>query len=236
MNRNLLIALAAVLVVAGAWYWWQTSETLLEYVPLPPTHFIDSTPSRGEVYAAQPVNVTLNFNTDLGSDSTVTVRSPDGWQWQQGNIAIEDFQTALKAPLKANLPDGEYAVDYQACFIDRSCEQGSFPFSIDSSRKSDYQDKRGQKQLTIVMQEIAFQEPRLIISPGTAVTWVNEDSVGHYVNTETHPEHTYFTDQNSREIAPGKSFTTIFVTPGQYNYHCSAHVPEGMLGSIIVEE
>lgn len=84
------------------------------------------------------------------------------------------------------------------------------------------------------MKDIAFQQARVIISPGTKVTWVNDESIGHFVNTETHPEHTYFVSQNSREVSQGESFTTTFDIPGQYNYHCSAHVPEGMLGSIVV--
>jgi plastocyanin len=88
--------------------------------------------------------------------------------------------------------------------------------------------------VTVHLNELAFQEAKIMLSPGTRVTWVNDEGVGHFVNTETHPEHTYFTPQNSRELKQGESFTVSFDTPGQYNYHCSAHVPQGMLGSILV--
>lgn len=227
MNKvGVFVAIAVVFAIAGVWYWQPDSDT----------YFIDSTPLHGEVYAAPPINVTLNFNTDLIPDSSMTVRSRDGRQWQTGNVTIEDLQTALQVSLKENLPDGQYTIDYQACFVDQSCEHEDFSFSIDSSKQSGYQDLRNQPEVTISLREIAFAQPKIIISPGTRVTWVNHDSVGHYVNTETHPEHTYFPAQNSREITPGKSFSTTFTIPGQYNYHCSAHVPEGMLGSIIVDK
>jgi plastocyanin len=132
------------------------------------------------------------------------------------------------------MPDGEYQVRYKACWPDKSCHDGQFSFAIDSSKQAEYQDMRGQSEVTIHMKDLMFQQSRILISPGTKVTWVNDEPVGHFVNTETHPEHTYFTPQNSREIKHSESFTTTFDLPGQYNYHCSAHVPEGMLGSIVV--
>ena len=66
----------------------------------------------------------------------------------------------------------------------------------------------------------------------TGVDWLED--AGHFINTESHPEHTYFPEQSSTEIKKGGDFSLVFEKPGQYNYHCSAHVPQGMLGSIIV--
>lgn len=199
-------------------------------------HFVDSTPLHGEVYAAQPINITINFNFDLGEGSRIRVHSASGQEWQAGEADIEDGRTALTVPLKAGMPDGNYAVDYTACWPDKSCHDGKFSFAVNSAQRTSYTDLRGQKEIAVPMKEIAFVPSKIIISPGTKVIWVNNDNVGHYVNTETHPEHTYFPSQNSREIPAGQSFTATFTAPGQYNYHCSAHVPEGMLGSIIVAQ
>lgn len=217
---------------AGIWRWEQHQPRQKQEIRTP--HFLDSTPAQAEAYAAQPINITLNFDFDLAAGSDITVRSADGREWSDGAPIIEDARTALKISLQPGMPDGQYHVRYTACWPDQACDKGEFFFSIDSSRRSEYQDLRGQSDVTVHMSDFAFQESRILISPGTTVTWVNDEAAGHFVNTETHPEHTYFTAQNSREINQGESFAVTFTIPGQYNYHCSAHVPQGMLGSIIV--
>lgn len=231
---GLVVVVVVIAAVAGVWYWASEQGGREAGGQQKAPHFVDSTPWHGEVYAAQPINITINFNFDVVQGSTITVKSEDGREWQTGEFAIEDVQTALKAPLKPGMPDGTYTVGYNACWPDGSCHEGVYSFAIDSVQRADYVDKRGQAQVRIPMKDLKFQEPKIMISPGTTVTWANEDGVEHFVNTETHPEHTYFLLQNSRAIAGGKTFTTTFTEFGQYNYHCSAHVPEGMLGSIIV--
>lgn len=197
-------------------------------------HFTDSTPLDGEIYAAQPVNITINFNFDLARDSKILVTSKDGDEWTEGEVLIEDNNTALKRNLKQGMSGGDYLVKYTACFTDKSCQNGQFSFKIDSARKTEYQDFRGQSEVTLKMKNIKFAPGKIIISPGTTVIWENGDEVGHFVNTETHPEHTYYTIQNSKELLKTQTFSATFQTPGQYNYHCSAHVPEGMIGIILV--
>lgn len=197
-------------------------------------HFVDSTPLHGEIYAAQPINITVNFNFDLEAGSKISVISADGQEWSRGENLIEDQNTALKKNLKQGMPDGTYQVSYTACWADGSCHNGQFTFQIDSKKKSEYLDMRGKKELAVEMKEVKFTQAKIIISPGTKVTWVNKDDLSHFVNTETHPEHTYYPMQNSLELVKGQSYSTTFQTPGQYNYHCSAHVPEGMLASLIV--
>lgn len=71
------------------------------------------------------------------------------------------------------------------------------------------------------------------IGNGTKVTWVNDDVVEHFVNTETHPAHTYFSNQNSRGLAKGRSYSNTFDQVGIYPYHCSAHATQ-MQGTILV--
>ncbi len=131
-------------------------------------------------------------------------------------------------------PDGQYKVTYNACWPDRSCHDGQFEFAIDRTRASSYQDLTGKSEVTVKMSEIKFQPQNIKISRGTKVTWVNDDSVEHYVNTESHPAHTYFPTQNSRALTLGQSFSVTFEKAGAYPYHCSAH-GSVMMGSILVQ-
>lgn len=197
-------------------------------------HFTDSTPLHVEVYAAQPVNITVNFNFDLVKVSAISVNSSNKTEWTEGEVLIEDNGTALKKNLKQGMPDGDYLVNYKACWVDGSCHDGQFSFTIDSAKKSEYADLTGQSGVEVKMENLKFAPAKIIISKGTKIVWENTEEVGHFVNTETHPEHTYYLAQNSRELANDQNFSVTFQTPGQYNYHCSAHVPQGMLGSLIV--
>src|SRR3989344_7367861 len=236
MSRNILIAVGVIIVLTATWFFYsrQTNETSSADIQKKSPHFLDSTPLHAETYATQPINVTINFDFDLSSGSETSVTSGDETEWTQGEVQIEDNKTALKKDLKQNMPDGTYVVKYKACWPDGSCHDGQFSFKIDSDKKSEYQDMRGKKEVTVTMEGIKFNPEKLLISPGTKVIWENAEDLGHFVNTETHPEHTYFLVQNSRELKKGQTFSIVFEKEGQYNYHCSTHIRQGMLGSIIV--
>jgi len=209
----------------------QADTTLIKTVKAP--RFNDSTPPAGATYAAQPLNITLNFRVDLsGGDISV---SSGGRQWAVGPVKVEDSDTALKRDLKQGMPDGDYDVRYTVKYASGGTGSGEFPFGIDSAMLDDYKDMKGQPEVTIRMTELAFLPAKIIISPGTTVTWVNEEESEHFVNTETHPEHTYFPPMNSRGLGQGATFSVKLETPGQYDYHCSAHYPQGMVGSIVVQ-
>ena len=72
-----------------------------------------------------------------------------------------------------------------------------------------------------------------MVSKGTKVTWKNEDPVIHYVNTDQHPEHSYYPPMNSQTLSKGDTFTLTFDRPGLYPYHCSAH--RRMTGTLLVK-
>ncbi|OGH03188.1 MAG: hypothetical protein A2798_00665 [Candidatus Levybacteria bacterium RIFCSPHIGHO2_01_FULL_37_17] len=92
----------------------------------------------------------------------------------------------------------------------------------------------GQKEVTIKLSNIMFDPKDIKISKGTKVTWVNDESIEHYVNTDSHPAHTYYLEQNSKALGKGDSYSLTFDTAGIYPYHCSAHA-DTMIGSILVE-
>jgi plastocyanin len=195
--------------------------------------FNDSTPLADDVYAAQPVNVTLNFQVDVEGGSTISVEG-DGREWGQGPVMVEDNSTALKRSLRQGMPPGSYAVSYEVDYARGDKGEGRFSFSIDPELLSGYEDLTGRDSVTVRMLHLEFEPKDIIVSPGTTITWINEEDAGHFVNTETHPEHTYYPEMNSLELARGEEFSVTLSEPGQYDYHCSAHVPQGMRGSVVV--
>lgn len=228
----LALALIAIFIVLKP---EQSSVTKIIQGQIKSAHFVDSTPLHDEIYAAQPINVTINFDFDLAEGSKITVTNAEGQDFSEGLVLVEDNSTALKKVLKPGMPDGDYTIRYSACWFDKSCHDGQFMFKLDASLQATYKDMRGKTEITMDMENNAFAEKNILISPGTKVTWVNQDGAIHFVNTESHPEHTYFPEQNSRQLKKGDTYSTTFTTPGQYNYHCSAHAST-MTASLIVAE
>jgi plastocyanin len=73
----------------------------------------------------------------------------------------------------------------------------------------------------------------LTVHVGTTVTWTNNDNTGHTV-TEGNPSgNTPVNGFDSGILAPGKTFTHTFATPGTIQYSCTLHPT--MLGEVIVK-
>lgn len=201
--------------------------------PKKSAHYESNTPAHGAILAAVPQGVVINFNFDLLTTSSIAI-GQDGQEYGRGATTVDGNKLTLRRPMDPAAPDGTYTVSYNACWPDGSCHDGSFQFALDRSRASSYRDLRRQPDVTVRMKDIAFAPMDLLISKGTGVTWVNDDGVEHYVNTDAHPAHTYYPGQNSKALKTGERFTLPFDTPGIYPYHCSAHA-DTMTGSIIVE-
>ena len=71
-----------------------------------------------------------------------------------------------------------------------------------------------------------YQPGRILVKPGTSVTWVNEDEIFHTVTAEKNG------DFNAPLDGKGKSFSFTFSQPGTYTYYCDRH--EHMRGEIEV--
>ena len=106
--------------------------------------------------------------------------------------------------------------------------------TVDSQLSEDFTDLRGTKEVTINMIDILFDMPNIIIDSGTTVTWVNQDDVGHTVNSDPHPGHSNYPPLNSSLLSRGDTFSLTFDEPGLYTYHCSPHYST-MKGSVLVE-
>ena len=199
-------------------------------------HFVDSSPLHGDVLAEAPQVVVLNFNFNLHDDSAIEV-SREGEAVSLGPRMISENRLSMRADLQNDSKDGVYQVSYKACWPDGSCHEGSVAFIVDGSTTELYEDLRGQLEVTVYMREgPRFDPARIIISPGTRINWINEDSSAHFVNSDPHPSHNVLGDLNSFDLRSGDSYSHTFTDSGAWGYHCSAHFGEGMTAQVLVRQ
>lgn len=201
--------------------------------PKKSAHFESNTPAHGAILAGVPVSVVMDFNFDLAKPSSIKI-AKDGQDYGVGETMIDENKLSMRRKMDSSSPDGIYTVDYNACWPDGSCHDGNFQFAIDGKLKKGFLDQTGQKEVVVKMSQIAFKPQNLRVSKGTKITWINDDSVEHYVNSDSHPAHTYFKEQNSQSLKKGESFAVTLKEAGIYPYHCSAHASQ-MTGNILVE-
>jgi len=77
---------------------------------------------------------------------------------------------------------------------------------------------------SIVIKNFSFNPSTLTVKVGTVVTWTNEDSVTHTVESNTF---------NSGNLKKGDTFQFTFNTVGTFNYNCGPH--PAMIGTIVVQ-
>jgi plastocyanin len=230
---------AIVLVLTGCRTTTETSGTRPSSDELPaqqfPAHYVDSAPVHGKTFALVPDKVLVNFDFSLKEPSTITV-TKDGNALEIGKPTIDGPNSLrLSTTLPSNAGGGLYVVNYEACWPDKSCDNGQFAFTVDSKTKSAYIDMTGKSEVMVEMKESKFQPARITVSKGTKVTWINRESPVHFVNTDPHPSHNNLPDLNSLDLKEGQTYSYAFNQVGEWAYHCSAHFPQGMVGSIIVQ-
>ena len=79
---------------------------------------------------------------------------------------------------------------------------------------------------TVKIENFTFDPPRLLVKPGTMVTWINEDDIPHTITSTTKIFRSKALDTDDR-------FSFTFSMPGVYEYFCSLH--PHMKGTIVVE-
>lgn len=201
--------------------------------PKKSAHYESNTPMHGSVLAGVPVNVVIDFNFDLAKPSEIKIMK-DMKDVGVGETVIDSNKLAMRRYMDDSSPDGLYKVEYKACWPDGSCHDGSFEFAIDRSKASEFSDQTNKKEVIIRMSEIAFKPQNIKVSKATKVIWINDEGVGHYINTDPHPAHSYYPIQNSQLLQKGQNFDLTFNQAGIYPYHCSAHA-SSMVGAILVE-
>jgi plastocyanin len=87
---------------------------------------------------------------------------------------------------------------------------------------------QNQQNVSVNIQNFAFDPPNITVAPGTTVTWVNNDSAPHTV-TATDPAGAF----DSGTLQPGQSYSFTFTQPGTtYAYYCAIH--PSMTGTVTV--
>lgn len=211
----------------------QNTEPPVFANPKKGAHFETSTPAHESVLPGVPVDLVIDFNFDLADNSTIKIQK-DGKDFGTGDTKIDAGKLAMRRQMDLNAPDGLYTVTYNGCWPDKSCHDGHFQFAINRSLINSYQDQRGGKEASILMSQSKFQPVNVRIGVGQTLTWINDDVVEHYVNTDSHPAHTHVPGLNSRALAKGATYSYNFSQKGVYLYHCSAHAAD-MVGIVVVE-
>lgn len=252
MNKRVILSIVAVILVGGiVFFVSQRKEIQVPVSQALPTatpqkedgmsfttskkaaHYESNTPEHGMTLAGVPVNVVINFNFDLAKGSEIKIEMK-GKDYETGETIIDEAKLAMRKKMDPTSPDGLYTVNYKACWADGSCHDGNFQFKIDKSKTGEFKDFRNQNQVTIDLKNFQFNPPKVRISRGAKVTWTNQDSVIHTVNTDSHPAHTYYLNQNSRDLNKDDKYEVVFNTPGIYPYHCTPHA-DTMKGQILVD-
>ncbi len=78
-----------------------------------------------------------------------------------------------------------------------------------------------------------FMPQSITVKAGETVTWINQDSVSHTVNSVVHPTHLVYPPLNLGNLKPGEEQSLSFPEAGAYKYH--AHLNPSLTGSVTVE-
>jgi plastocyanin len=79
---------------------------------------------------------------------------------------------------------------------------------------------------TVDIKNFAFNPTTLTVKVGTRVTWTNNDTVAHFVISDSGMT------LSSGTMAPGQTYSVTFTTPGTTTYHCNIH--PSMIGTVVV--
>ena len=79
---------------------------------------------------------------------------------------------------------------------------------------------------SVSIQNFAFNSANVTVTPGTTVTWTNNDGASHTVTDDSGA----FESQTLNE---GQSYSHAFNTAGFFHYHCAFH--PSMVGTVTVK-
>jgi len=79
----------------------------------------------------------------------------------------------------------------------------------------------------VEIKNFGFNPPELRIKKGDTVVWVNRDSAGHTITSDSGNE------LSSPTISQNQEYRHTFTQSGTFNYHCTVHT--SMKAKVIVE-
>lgn len=97
--------------------------------PKKSAHYVSNIPGHGAILDSAPTQVSLIFNFDLSTASTISVMK-NGQEVSTGAAAISADKLTLSKALIVNAGSGLYTVNYNACWPDGSCHDGQFQFGV----------------------------------------------------------------------------------------------------------
>lgn len=105
--------------------------------------------------------------------------------------------------------------------------------SVDNSATTSASPETAKKNV-VVISSAGFFPKEITVKSGEAVSWKNEDSVVHTVNSDPHPTHTIYQPMNQvGKIQAGEEKSFTFDVPGTYKYH--DHLNPSLTGIVTVQ-
>ncbi len=89
------------------------------------------------------------------------------------------------------------------------------------------------KETMVSITSTGFSPKTITVKAGDSVTWTNNDSANHNVNSDPHPTHTLYPFLNLGTIKPGDKKSATFEKAGTYTYH--DHLNPSLTGTVTVE-
>lgn len=135
----------------------------------------------------------------------------------------ETLQPGESTRMTVSLPPGLYKIE---CLVDGHDDMGMEGILDVRANAPLVKVERAAAPNEIAIEDFEFSPQRVVVAPGTEVTWHNDDPAEHTV-TGTDG------DFGSDSLGAGDSFAHLFEQPGLYRYRCAIH-PE-MEGEVRVE-
>lgn len=89
-------------------------------------------------------------------------------------------------------------------------------------------------EVIITISDSGFSPQTVTIKPNQTITWFNQDSLNHQVNSNPHPTHTdYLPLNNVGFLGPGQKRSLEFPIKGTFKFH--DHLNPQFVGSVVVE-
>lgn len=90
------------------------------------------------------------------------------------------------------------------------------------------------QEVTVEINTSGFSPAKITIKASGKVTWVNNDTQNHQVNSAIHPTHLLYPPLNTIGLLkPAEKKSLIFPDKGTYRYH--DHLNPSLTGSVVVE-
>lgn len=109
---------------------------------------------------------------------------------------------------------------------------GSKPSTLKPPATSNPVQAAREAAITITPQ--GFVPATLKVSPGTKVTWTNQDASPHQIASDPHPTHTGLNGLESISLTQNSNYSFTFNQPGTYTYHDHLN-PYKLKGTVVVE-